>query len=96
MKKLEFYLDKLSIEKELLSKFPHQLSGGQLQRCSILRAMLMEAELLLLDEPTSALGNILQLETMKMIIDNLDNFGVLLITHDIDLASWCADETIFL
>jgi len=93
-KKIEFYLQKLSIDKELLYKLPHQLSGGQLQRCSILRAMLMEPELLLLDEPTSALDNIIQLETMKMIVDNLKDFGVLLITHDVNLAQWCADSTI--
>ena len=92
--KIDFYLEKLSIDKELLYKLPHQLSGGQLQRCSILRAMLMEPELLLLDEPTSALDNIIQLETMKMIVDNLKDFGVLLITHDVNLAQWCADSTI--
>lgn len=92
--KLPFYLEKLAIDKELLYKLPHKLSGGQLQRCSILRAMLMQPDLLLLDEPTSALDNIIQLETMKMIVENLENFGVLLITHDLDLAKWCADEII--
>ena len=91
---IESYLHTLGIKKALLDKLPHKLSGGQLQRCSILRAMLMQPELLLLDEPTSALDNILQLETMKMIVKNLDKFGVLLITHDHDLAKWCADEII--
>ena len=94
MDKLEFFTNKLLLEPNLLKKLPHQLSGGQLQRCSILRALLMEAELLLLDEPTSALDNILQLETMQIILNNLDSFGVLLITHDHNLAKWCADEII--
>ncbi len=88
------YMQILGIEKHLLDALPHKLSGGQLQRCSILRAMLMQPQLLLLDEPTSALDNILQLETMKMIVQNLDKFGVLLITHDLNLAKWCADEII--
>ncbi len=92
--KLPVYLQSLSIEETLLHKLPHQLSGGQLQRCSILRAMLMEPKLLLLDEPTSALDNILQLDTMQLIVKNLKNFGVLLITHDLALAKWCADEIV--
>ena len=92
--KIEPYMDSLGIQEHLVHTLPHKLSGGQLQRCSILRAMLMEPELLLLDEPTSALDNILQLSTMKMVVKHLDNFGVLLITHDLDLARWCADEVI--
>jgi len=91
---IDSYVQRLGIEKELLTKLPHQLSGGQLQRCSILRAMLMQPELLLLDEPTSALDNILQLDTMRLIIKQLEHFGVLLITHDLELAKWCADEII--
>ena len=54
----------------------------------------MEPELLLLDEPTSALDNVLQLEVMNVFMKNLDKMGILLITHDMDLASWCADEII--
>ncbi len=91
---VDSYLQKLSLKKELLYKLPHQLSGGQLQRASILRAMLMKPELLLLDEPTSALDNIVQLDVMKMLVENLKDFGMLLITHDMDLAKWCADEII--
>ena len=91
---LEYYLEVLNLEKKFLSKLPHELSGGQLQRASILRAMLMKPDLLLLDEPTSALDNVIQLDVMKMLMKHLESMGMLLITHDMDLASWCADEVI--
>lgn len=91
---IKSYLDVLDLDDELLLKLPHELSGGQLQRASILRAMLMKPNLLLLDEPTSALDNVIQLEVMNMLMKNLDKMGMLLITHDLELAQWCADEVI--
>ncbi|MCD6172862.1 MAG: ATP-binding cassette domain-containing protein [Sulfurimonas sp.] len=91
---LEVILELINLDYELLLKLPHELSGGQLQRASILRAMLMKPDLLLLDEPTSALDNVIQLEVMRMLMKNLDTMGILLITHDMELASWCADEII--
>ena len=91
---LEYYLESINLEYDLLLKLPHELSGGQLQRASILRAMLMKPDLLLLDEPTSALDNVIQLEVMSMLMKHLDRMGMLLITHDVELASWCADEII--
>ena len=91
---MQRYLDEINLDYELLLKLPHELSGGQLQRASILRAMLMKPDLLLLDEPTSALDNIIQLEVMTSLVRNLKGMGMLLITHDMDLASWCADKVI--
>ncbi|MEA2019575.1 MAG: ATP-binding cassette domain-containing protein [Campylobacterota bacterium] len=91
---IEYILDKLDLDHQLILKKPHQLSGGQLQRCSILRAILMKPDLLLADEPTSALDNIVALETMRMLISFLDKFGILLITHDRNLAQWCSDKII--
>lgn len=89
-------LKSFSMEYELLLKLPHELSGGQLQRASIIRAILMKPQILLLDEPTSALDNIIQLEVMQELLTYLDDIGMLLITHDIDLANWCADEVVSL
>lgn len=91
---LKELLNSINLKYELLLKLPHELSGGQLQRASIIRAMLMKPELLLLDEPTSALDNVIQLEVMSMLMKNLDRMGMLLITHDMELASWCANEII--
>jgi peptide/nickel transport system ATP-binding protein len=54
----------------------------------------MKPSLLLLDEPTSALDNVIQLEVMSMLMKSLDSMGMLLITHDLELAQWCADEII--
>ena len=96
IKDIDKYLNSMNLEYELLSKLPHELSGGQLQRASILRAMLMQPSILFLDEPTSALDNVIQLEVMNMLIKNLDDMGMLLITHDLELAQWCADEIIMI
>lgn len=84
----------LTLDEQLLDKKPHELSGGQLQRCSILRALLMKPDLLLVDEPTSALDNIIAMEVMKLIVKQLKKCGILLITHDMSLASWCSDKII--
>ncbi len=84
----------LNLDVKLLQNRPHLLSGGQLQRCSILRSILMKPDLILADEPTSALDNITQLEVMKLLLRFLDRTGILLITHDEDLASWCSDKII--
>lgn len=93
-KELEELLEKLSLDKKLLEKKPHELSGGQLQRCSILRALLMKPELLLIDEPTSALDNIIAYDVMKLLVELLDSCAILLITHDLSMATWCSDKII--
>lgn len=86
--------ESLDIDSKILDKFPDEISGGQLQRCSILRALAMKPDILLCDEPTSALDNITQLKTMKLLVSLLDRVGILLITHDMDLARWIADRVI--
>ncbi len=94
LKELDTLIEQLNLSNELLSKKPHQLSGGQLQRCSILRSLLIKPDILLADEPTSALDNVIALDVMKLLIKFKNRFGILLITHDEDLAKWCSDEII--
>ncbi len=91
---LHEYLKTLDLDRNLLEQKPHKLSGGQLQRCSILRALLQKPDLILADEPTSALDNVVQLDVMKLLMQFLDKVGILMITHDEDLAKWASDRIV--
>ena len=92
---LDKLLSELSLDYDTIYSLPRTLSGGQLQRCSILRAILMKPDILLADEPTSALDNIIALDVMKLLLQYLDRFAIMLITHDKDLASWCSDKIVY-
>jgi len=91
---IDVLLKELNLTKDLLNKKPSNLSGGQLQRCSILRAILMKPDIILADEPTSALDNVVALDVMKLLLKFLPTVGILLITHDETMASWCSDKII--
>ena len=78
-----------------LRQYPHQMSGGMLQRVMIAAALLTGPRLLLADEPTTALDVTTQAEVMA-ILDDLRRevgLGMLFITHDLDLAAAICDRT---
>ena len=77
-----------------LQRFPSQLSGGQRQRLSLMRALMLDPEVLLLDEPLGALDPMIrsQLQTeLKRIFNQLDK-TVVLVTHDLHEAAFFADQ----
>ena len=78
-----------------LRQYPHQLSGGMLQRVMIAAALLTGPRLMLADEPTTALDVTTQAEVMAILDDLRREFGLtmLFITHDLELAAAICDRT---
>lgn len=82
--------------EDVLKKFPHQLSGGMLQRVMIGLALASEPKLIIADEPTTAIDSITQYEIIKEFIKIKDkkNIGLIFISHDLGVISKLADEVV--
>ena len=88
-------LGQVGLESKNLDKYPHQLSGGMLQRVMIAAALLTRPRLLLADEPTTALDVTTQAEVMAILAELRSDFdlALLFITHDLELAAAVCDRT---
>ncbi|BCJ94282.1 ABC transporter ATP-binding protein [Anaerocolumna cellulosilytica] len=82
--------------EKVLEEYPHQLSGGMRQRVMIAMSLLCNPELLIADEPTTALDVTIQAQVLELItgLKNQFNMGVLFITHDLGVIAEMADEVL--
>jgi len=83
--------------RDVLGKYPHQLSGGQLQRLLIARALLLDIKLLIADELISMLDASTRIDVLNLLGElKQRGLGIMLITHDLALGNYISDSTVIL
>jgi len=87
-------LDLVGIPRSRLRSYPHELSGGMRQRVMIAMALATEPEIVIMDEPTTALDVVVQRDILAQIVELKDRLGfsILFITHDLSLLLELADR----
>jgi len=96
--KVREVISKVGLTEEVLDKYPHELSGGQKQRISIARALVLEPELLILDEPTSSLDVSVQAQILNLLMDLQERLSLtyIFISHDLKVVEHIADRVMIM
>lgn len=94
----EDLLDKVGLTIDLLDRYPHELSGGQLQRVCIARSISTKPKFIVLDEAISSLDVSIQAQILELLKDLKDELNItyLFIAHDLQVVTYLCDRIIFL
>ena len=94
--RLSAILRRLGLAQDVLSKFPHQISGGQARRIGVARALVLHPEIIVADEPTAGLDVSVQGELLNLLLDLQREFGLtyLLVSHNLNLIRRVTGRTV--